>query len=752
MAPRPRWGGRGGEDDETMKARWKNLVAVGVTFALVVLVALLGIFGMNIGDTKYRFMSLGEAIPLGLDLGGGTAAVYRGDSAAENFDALMDDIVSIFRQRLADEGYAEAAVTRLGDDSIRVEIPGVDDPAELLAFISAPAHLEFLDPEGNVVIGNKDVVKATAVTNQSNGNPMIQLELTDEGALAFAEATAANVGKAISFMMDGAQISAPTVEQPITGGVVYISQADVETALKLAGIINSGELPLTLEQVEVHAVTASLGEDAYDRLVLSAAIGLALVLIALVAVYRLPGAMGALVLGVYMLAVGYALALIPGIRLTLSSVAGLLVGVVLLLGGFVCVFQRFREEVRQGRSLSAAADRGYRAAQSSMLSSNLLIFFVGLVLVSFGSGSVKGFAATATISALIALVCNLILTRIFFKLSVKLAVRDRGCYVRPFKAVQNDARRVRGVRLPLLIALVVVLVAAGLTALGAGLRTDYAFSGGDLITYDMGESFRMDDVRAALKAADIRDFRTLKADGTQLQIFAAELGENAEAARAAFEENLAAKYPNLAYGDTRHLGPSAALDQFRGALEACLIALACMLVFSALRYRPTASLAALFALIHDGLIVCAVMGLIGFLVPVGLSFAAAILATLAFSTDQTVALFERVREKRKGTGRDRLPEELADDCAREAAPRAVHTAAAALLFLLPALVLGTDAMRAFFLPLLLGALVAAYTASRVSARLWAAWSDCAAFKRVGNIFRRKGSRTDYTRRTQKTKS
>ena len=262
----------------------KSLVTLCVTILLVILVGVLAINGAQVG--KYILKPVGQAISLGLDLRGGIYAVYLGDTTAENFEEQMDATVTIMRNRLTSAGYTEANITRQGSDRIRIEIPDVKDPNEILEIVGTPAHLEFLDPEGNVIMEGKDIVTAVPMIDSSDNSYYVYFELSEEGKAAFAEATTNHIGEAISIVLDDTVISAPTVQSPITEGSGQITgQFTQQEVINLANLIMSGALPLDIQLIEASAVSATLGVEALDTSVLAGIIGVIIIMIFMIAVY-----------------------------------------------------------------------------------------------------------------------------------------------------------------------------------------------------------------------------------------------------------------------------------------------------------------------------------------------------------------------------------------------------------------------------------------------------------------------------------
>ena len=406
------------EEFENMKV--KSLVTLGVTLLLIVLIGLLAVNGMHVG--KYIFKSVGDSVSLGLDLRGGIYAVYLGDTSAEDFDAQMDATVTIMRTRLTNEGYTEATITRQGDDRIRIEIPDVSDPNEILNIVGTPAHLTFVDPDGNVVVEGSQIVEAYPAYDENN-KPVVMFKMNDEATESFAKATTENIGKTISIQLDGENISTPTVQSAITEGSGMISgSSTIEEAQTLANLIMSGALPLDITLDSSSAVSATLGIDALSTSLKAGIIGLILVALFMIVMYRLPGVISVMALCIYTLVVMYAVCLVPGVQLTLPGIAGILLGIGMPVDGNVIIFERFREELKGGRSLEAAVNRGYKNALSSIIDSNVTTIIAGCVLLYFGTGSIKGFAMTLLIGVIASMISSVFVTRFLLKHLVRLGI------------------------------------------------------------------------------------------------------------------------------------------------------------------------------------------------------------------------------------------------------------------------------------------------------------------------------------------
>ena len=408
----------------------KSWLTLCITLLLIVLIGALAINGLQIG--KYILKPVSKAISLGLDLRGGIYAVYQGDTTAEDFDTQMDATVTIMINRLTAEGYTEATVTRQGADRIRIEIPDVQDPNEILTIVGTPAHLTFVDPNGEIILEGDDVKEAAPAYDSQNGNaPIIAFQLNAEGAKAFAEATAKFVGQVITIKLDETTLTAPVVQSAITEGSGIINGfADIQTAATIANLIMSGALPLNITLIESSAVSATLGVDALSTSLTAGIIGIILIMLFMSVMYRIPGVVADMALCIYMLIVFYALALVPGVQLTLPGIAGILLGIGMAVDGNVIIFERFREEFKAGRSIDAAAQRGYKNALSSIIDSNVTTIIAAIVLVRFGTGSVKGFAITLLIGVIVSMISSILITRFLLNRATKLGIDNKALWTR----------------------------------------------------------------------------------------------------------------------------------------------------------------------------------------------------------------------------------------------------------------------------------------------------------------------------------
>ena len=409
--------------------RARALVSLVAIIVVVAVCAYLGLCGFGKGTMINYLKPWSDAISLGLDLRGGVYTVYQAENNGDpDFDTKMESTVSILTSRLTRQGFTEATVTRQGSDRIRVEIPNVSDPNQILTIIGTPAQLYFVDESGNNLMEGAMVKNAQAAQDQ-DGKPCIAFELTDEGAKIFAEATAANLGKTISITLDGETISRATVNTVIAGGKGEITRNfTADEAKNLATLILSGALPLNLTQLEVSAISATLGVEALDRAIQAGIIGVALVMLFMFFRYRLCGLVADIALTIYIMIVVLLLAL-TGAQLTLPGVAGIILGIGMAVDANVVIFERIREEVKNGRPIGSAVRKGFSNALSAIIDSNVTTIIAAVVLYAFGTGSVRGFALTLGIGVVTSLFTAVFITHKLLDIFADLGIKNQKLYV-----------------------------------------------------------------------------------------------------------------------------------------------------------------------------------------------------------------------------------------------------------------------------------------------------------------------------------
>ena len=359
---------------------------------------------------------LASTVKQGLDLQGGTHVVLQAEDTPQlkvNDDAL-DRATHIIERRVNALGLTEPVVQRQGKDRIIVELPGVKDPEKAINMLGKTAMLEFKDPQGKTVLNGMDLKDAKAT--MGNGNrPTVNLEFTDEGAKKFADVTARNVGTQIAITLDGEILTNPVVQEAITGGRAQITgERTMEDANHLAILLRSGSLPVKLEVIENRTVGPTLGQDSKEASQKAFLIGVAGVFVFMLVFYRLSGLVADIALLLYTMLLLLLMRYLNA-TLTLPGMAGIILSIGMAVDANVLIFERFKEEIRNGRSLRKAMDSGFSRAMTTILDSNITTLMACLVLFYLGTGPVKGFAITLALGVLLSMFSAVTVSRFLLK-------------------------------------------------------------------------------------------------------------------------------------------------------------------------------------------------------------------------------------------------------------------------------------------------------------------------------------------------
>ena len=405
------------------QAKTKARLTLAAIFILTVVLAVVGMTGIPAMRLKNWLPVIDaeqwpDALPLGLDLRGGVYVEYsaaRPDDGESDFGALLETTMSVIRTRLGDKGFSEATVQRLGEEGIRVEIPDVTDTAYVLELIGEPALLEFTTPLGETFMTG-DMVSSAEPGLDQYGRYVVNLRLNKEGSELFSQMTSRYVGQIIYILLDGQVLLEPRVNEPIHSGECSISgMGTLERATKIAAQIQSGALPLVLTQQKVDTVSATLGDDALSTSVTAALIGMGIIMVLLCWRYRMNGLVASWALVIYIVLLFLVIYLVPGIQLTLAGLAGIVLGIGMAVDANVIIFERFNEEVRRGRSLKTAVRTGFKNASSAVFNGNITTLIAAVVLLAFGTGTIRGFGITLGLSVLTSMFTAVFVTRIILK-------------------------------------------------------------------------------------------------------------------------------------------------------------------------------------------------------------------------------------------------------------------------------------------------------------------------------------------------
>ena len=355
---------------------------------------------------------LANSIKQGLDLQGGTHIVLEAVDTPEApvTDDSLNRAVSIVERRINEMGLTEPIVQKEGARRIIVELPGEKNPEKAIETIGKTAVLEFKDESGTTRMTGNDLKTAIEQIDQGKKN-VVAIEFTDEGAKKFADLTASNVGRKIGIYLDGAPLTEPVVNEPITGGKAVITGSKtLEDAKNLAILLRSGALPVKLQVMEVRTIGPSLGQDSKVKSEKAFAIGIVLIMIFLIIIYRMSGVVANIALLVYVLILLSILKYLDA-TLTLPGIAGVILSMGFAVDANILIFERFKEEVLIGKSLRTSMEAGFKRAFNTILDANVSVMIAAIVLIVMGSGTVKGFAVNLALGIIVSMFTAIIVSR-----------------------------------------------------------------------------------------------------------------------------------------------------------------------------------------------------------------------------------------------------------------------------------------------------------------------------------------------------
>lgn len=376
---------------------------------LIIVLAIIGGFCVYISP-------LTNSIKQGLDLQGGTHVVLQ---AVDTPELKVDDdavnrSVKIIERRVNELGLTEPVIQRQGKDRIIVELPGVKDPEKAIAMLGRTAMLQFKDQSGNVVLTGKDLKDAKAQITSGN-QAVVGLEFNDEGGQKFADLTARNIGKQIAIVLDGDVLTAPVVQEAITGGRAQISGSrSIEEAERLAILLRSGSLPVKIEVMENRTVGPTLGQDSKEKSIKAFSIGIIGVFVFMLLFYRFSGLVADIALLLYVMLLLLAMRYLNA-TLTLPGIAGIILSVGMAVDANVLIFERFKEELRRGKTLRSAMDAGFGRALVTIFDSNITTLMAAAVLFYLGTGPVKGFAVTLALGVVLSMFTAVTVTKFLLR-------------------------------------------------------------------------------------------------------------------------------------------------------------------------------------------------------------------------------------------------------------------------------------------------------------------------------------------------
>ncbi|MFK3665031.1 protein translocase subunit SecDF [Ochrobactrum teleogrylli] len=687
-----------------------------------------------------------KQVALGLDLSGGSRLVLQVQNAGRND---LEHSAEIMRQRLEELGYGRPVVETEARNQIRVEVPGLYDAQLLKDILSIRGDLSFhavddsvspddairgTPPVGSEVVYSYDdppvgylvkkqpvltganITDAKATLSTDDNEPVITLTLDDAGRKGLAELTANATGKSFAIVVDNQVVSAPVISEPLDTNELQISGAfDLQAANNMAVVLRSGTLPQAVTVLEERTIASALGEDYASAAVTAALLAALLVGLFMVLSYGVLGVIAMVALVVNIIILTAVMSLI-GASISLASVAGLVLIIGMAVDANILIYERVREDRRKGYSVVQAMESGFYRALSTIIDANLTTLIAALVLFLLGSGTVHGFALTVAVGIGTTLFTTLTFTRLLIAQWVRTA-KPKEVPKRRLKLVPT-VTHIPFMRLQFITLGISVLACAIVVALFVNIGFNYGidFRGGSMVELQVrsGDA-NLEDIQDRLSELNIDSARVLPAKSARsalVIIGSQEVGDDAEQTvavklRGEFEQD-------YSFQRVEVVGPTVSEQLSRAGILAVVLSLIGIFIYVWVRFRWQLALGAVLSTLHDVVILAGMF--IVFRMEFNLWSVAAILTIIGYSLNDTVVIYDRVRENLRRYSSAPLPA-IIDASINQTLSRTLLTSFVTFLAHIPLYAFGGADIRMFALALSVGIIVASYSSIFIAAPL-----------------------------------
>lgn len=724
-----------------------QILLVVVLIAAFSYVALAGIGSAHKGSAKN--------IRLGLDLKGGVSVTYQAKKA-DPTDQEMSDTIYKMQKRVEDFS-TEASVYKEGANRINIDIPGVSNAAEILDKLGRAGSLQFVmysnlkDKDGNanpnegdeVVFDEKDVEMdgsmidtATATTQQSSttgsSENVVNVKFTGKGAKKFSKITGNHVKEQMAIVYDNKLVSAPVIQSQISDGNCVISGGndfkDFSNVESLASTLRIGALPLELENIHDNVVGATLGSEALKSSLIAGAIGLVLVIIFMIAMYRIQGVAASIALLFYVTA---ELLILNGLNvtLTLPGIAGIILSIGMAVDANCIIFTRVREELATGKTVSSSIKIGFSKALSAIIDGNITTLIAAFVLFLKGSGTVKGFATTLAIGIILSMFTAIVVTRLLLDAFAALGGTNLKLY-----GIQKERKVIDFVgnwkKYVIISGAVLVILVAGIivnkATKGSVLNYSLDFVGGTSTSVSLPENTEITDALKkdaldVVKSATGLEGEISTSDDKGVKKITVRTTALTEDQADQVRTQLASKFniEDQSKVESETISASVSNEMQKDAIVATLIAAVCMLIYIWIRFRKFATgMSAVLALVHDIIVVFTVYVVGSSLIQVGSTFIACMLTIVGYSINDTIVVFDRIREnKKKASARTELAD-IINKSITETLSRSINTSVTTFIMVFVLALLGVNSVRQFAIPMMVGIISGCYSSVCVASPLW----------------------------------
>lgn len=668
-----------------------------------------------------------NSINYGLDLKGGFEVLYKVSPLNED-EELTDDMLTAtyksINNRIDTLGVSEPEISVEGD-KIRVKLPGVTDESEARERLSTPAVLTFRNSSDELLMA-ADVLDSPGASLDYNetGRPVVALKIKDNDTFYHVtSAVSKSEDQLIVIWLDydetkhsfesmkeecgtsnAACISSATVKEAFSSNVVIEGNFTKEEAQELVDLINSGSLPTKLEEVSTKTVDASFGSDTLRIAALAGVITLVIITIIMTIFYRLSGFVSSICLVFYSLLVLVMFNAIDGV-LTLTGIAALILGVGMAVDSSIVTLEKIKDELVNGKKLDKAFTDANKKSLVSLIDANITTLIVAVILFVFGESSVKGFGSMIILTIIVTMITMILINRYILKGFIHL---NTSVFIGKVK--ESKIRNFVKHSVKLLFVYLVVIIIAVVFAFVQKVNLGIDFAGGTSITLKSNSTIDKNVIKEIISEYELSDYNILSDEQVDIKIKEVLAEDEIKSLKQEFDEI-------SVNSDISVISNVVKKDLTENAIKSVIIAAICILIYVSIRFKFNYGIASLVALCIDITSVIAVF--IIFNIEINFIFIAAILTILGYSINDTIVIFDLIREKKKEENKKSISDEvIVNECLSKAVTRSILTTITTLTSVIVLLILGATEIKEFNIAILIGLIVGTFTSMFIAPYVW----------------------------------
>lgn len=706
---------------------------IWIALAVIASFVCISIFGLGDDIKGIRDMRFG------IDIRGGVEAVFEPDGLKTKPTKEQLELArNVIETRMDAQNILDREVTvdeKAGDIIVRFPWKSDEkdfDPESAIQELGEMAELTFRGPDNTVYVKGSDISRSQIALNEQK-QYVVELEFTSKGAQKFADATEKLVGQNMGIYMDEELISNPMVNAKITGGKAEITgMASEEEAQSLSDKINSGSLPFSMKTTNYNTISPTLGSKALSAMALAAEIALTLICLFMILWYRLPGVVSCLTLA-FQVALQILVISVPQYTITLPGIAGLILSGGMAVDANIIISERISEELKKGNSVKTAVKNGYKRAFSSVLDGNITTAAVAGILMILGSGTMLSFGYTLFTGVIINLLAGVWMSRFMLNSIIRYDLFNKEKWFRRKK--EKKILKFAEAKKYFFLTSIVLIAAGTIWSSVNGMKLDTQFTGGVILRYTY--SGQADTGKIQKEVQNIVDrsvnVQTSKDSATGEKNLVITLSGKKGLTPKQQKEILNTlnqeKKDQFQTSETSAIEPYIGAKALKNSVIAIVLSVLFIIVYIRLRFSALGGLAsgvtAVIALLHDILIVLFVFGI--FRIPLNDAFVAVTLTIIGYSINDTIVLYDRIREHRNNTKQKTTLAELVDISTTETIQRSINTAftvvLCAFIIFVVSVIYGMESITNFSLPLLAGLISGCYSSICIAGPLWVWWEE-----------------------------